>query len=257
MATGLSIGRVTDVSKSITPLNISTDGKKYLKEMAEEYIRLVTKRMETATVEAYPDAKTILDIEHPQLSLNRVRGLMGEVTDLNQSAAAAITIKSEAESLIKEVVAAASNLAISQRMKTIKGEHIEEIIKTHQITQGDEETDSDMKGSMNVGKDLYLGNDELKHVCGIYTKKRITPEAIEELRCFLEEEISEVLFFLEESLRSGEFQEIKEHIDSVRKIIDQGRIRGIIRTADELADERGKKSIDVVEICDGFTGIYQ
>jgi len=255
MAKGLSIGRVTDVSKSVTPLNISTEGKKYLKEMAEEYVRLATKRMETTTMEAHPDAKTILDIEHPQLSLNRVRGLMGEVTDLNQSAAAAITVKCEAESLIKEVVAAASNIAISQKMKTIKGEHMEEIIKTHQITQGDEDTGSGMNGSMNVGRDLYLGNDELKHVCGIYTKKRITPEAIEDLRCFLEEEINEVLFFLEESLRAGEFKEIKEHIDSVRKIIDQGRIREIIRTADELADDREKKTIDVVEICDGFMGL--
>ncbi|MDP6156999.1 MAG: hypothetical protein QF682_12820 [Candidatus Thermoplasmatota archaeon] len=251
---GLSIGRVTDVCKSVTGFNISNDGKELLKEIAEEWIRLSTKRMEEATILAYPDAKTILDPENPQLSLNRVKGIMGEMTQLNQSAAAAITIKTETESLIKELIRGAAGLALAKNMRTIKRDHISCVVDNSKIIKGNDESEaSNDVISMGIGQNLFMGNKELKHIALLYTKKRINDNAIDELREFLEEEMNETLFHLEEAMTQERYAEIKNLVQSIKMVIDQKRIRDIIRKADELADARGKKTIDVEELCDGFT----
>ena len=238
----------------MTGFNISNDGKELLKEIAEEWIRLSTKRMEEATILAYPEAKTILDPDNPQLSLNRVRGIMGEMTELNQSAAAAITIKNETESLIKELIRGAAGLALAKNMRTIKREHIRCVVDNSKIIKESDGSDpSDENISMGIGQNLFMGNRELKHIALLYTKKRINDDAIDELREFLEEEMNETIFHLEEALTGERYDEIKNLVRSVQKMIDQKRIRDIIRKADELADARGKKTIDVEEICDGFS----
>jgi len=238
----------------VTGFNISNDGKELLKEIAEEWIRISTKRMQEATILAYPDAKTILDPDNPQLSLNRVRGIMGEETELNQSAAAAITIKNETESLIKELIKGAAGLALAKNMRTIKREHIKCVTDNSKIIKEKDASDSsDDNISMGIGQNLFMGNKELKHIALLYTKKRITDNAIDELREFLEEEMNETLYLLEESLSGENYDEIKGLVGSIQKVIDQRRIKRIVMTADELADARGKKTIDVEEICDGFS----
>jgi len=254
MAKGISIGRLTDVSKSASGLNISKDAKALMKNVVEEWIRLSTRRMEQVTLDAFPDAKTILDPANPQLSLNRVRGIMGEVTELNQSAAAAITIKSEAESLIREITRDAAGIAISEDMRTIKAGHIQTVLDTSKISAEPEGVSSiETNVGMNIGRDIFMGDRELKHIISQYTRKRVSPEAVEELRTFLEEETSERLFRLEESIDENRFPEIRDLVQSVQKLIDQNRIKAIVATADELAEERGKKTIGVEEICDGFS----
>ncbi len=216
-----------------------------------------TKRMQEATKQAYPDAKTILDPDNPQLSLNRVRGIMGEVTELNQSAAAAITIKNETESLIRELIMGAAGLALAKNMRTIKREHIKCVVDNSKIIkEADESGPSDDNISMGIGQNFFLGNKELKHIALLYTKKRINDNAIDELREFLEEEMNETIFHMEEALSEERYGEIKNLVRSIQKVIDQKRIRDIIKKADELADARGKKTIDVEEICDGFSREY-
>ena len=244
---------MTDVCKTVTGFNISKDGKELLKEIAEEWIRLSTERMAEATIRTYPNAKTILDPDNPQLSLNRVRGIMGEVTELNQSAAAAITIKNETESLIKELIRGAAGLAMTKNMRTIKRDHIRCVMDNSKIIKGSDVCDApDENISVSIGQNFFVGDRELNHIALLYTKKRISDAAIDELREFLEEEMSETLFHLEEAMSEERYGEIKNLIRSIQKVIDQKRIRDIIKKADELADARGKKTIDVEEICDGF-----
>ena len=189
-----------------------------MKNVVEEWIRLSTRRMEQVTLDTFPDAKTILDPANPQLSLNRVRGIMGEVTELNQSAAAAITIKSEAESLIREITRDAAGIAVSEDMRTIKAEHIQTVLDTSKISAETEGVSSiETNVGMNIGRDIFMGDRELKHIISQYTRKRVSPEAVEELRTFLEEETSERLFHLEESIDESRFPEIRDLVQSVQK----------------------------------------
>ena len=68
--------------------------------------------------------------------------------------------------------------------------------------------------------------------------------------------MNETIFHMEEALSEERYGEIKNLVRSIQKVIDQKRIRDIIKKADELADARGKKTIDVEEICDGFSREY-
>lgn len=256
MSKGLSVGRVTDVAKGATAMNITMEAKKLIKEVTEEWIRLLTARLERETLSAFPDAKTILDPDHPQLSLNRVKGIMGNFTELNQSAAAAITVKGQAEELIREIVRDAANMAVSRNMRTVTGEHVRFILQNSKIISGDElieERPSDHP--VGLGGDMFLGDHELKHVVSLYTRRRITNDAISELRTFLEEEVNETLMRLEESLAEEDVAKVEKLVGSVRRSLDQRRIKTIITLADELCEERGKKTIDVEEICDGFSAV--
>ena len=256
MAKGLSLGRVTDVAKGATSLNIAGDAKKLLRDMAEEWIRILTAKLERETLTSFPDAKTILDVDHPQLSLNRVKGIMGDATELKQGSAAAITAKAEAEDLIREVARDSANIAVTKNMRTITGDHVKFILENSKIISGEEALkEAATDHSVNLGADMFVGDNELRHIASLYTRKRITNEAVAELRTFLEEEVNETLLRLEESLAADEVAKVERLVKSVRRSLDQRRIKAIITKAEELCEERGKKTIDVEEICDGFSAV--
>ena len=256
MAMGLSLGRVTDVAKGATSLNIAGDAKKLLRDMAEEWIRILTAKLERETLTSFPDAKTILDVDHPQLSLNRVKGIMGDATELKQGSAAAITAKAQAEDLIREVARDSANIAVTKNMRTITGDHVKFILENSKIISGEEALkEAATDHSVNLGADMFVGDNELRHIASLYTRKRITNEAVAELRTFLEEEVNETLLRLEESLAADEVAKVERLVKSVRRSLDQRRIKAIITKAEELCEERGKKTIDVEEICDGFSAV--
>lgn len=233
----LSLGRITEMSKTVTHLNLSDDAKKTLQKIGEQQIETTTKELERTTLEAFPDAKTLLSVEEPQLSLNRVKGIMVGHTDLKQSAAAQIVAKSAAENSIKAMVSAADGVARSENMKTIMTKHLD-IVASSMLN--------------GVGSSSYLTDNSLVPLVSQYSEMCFSTEAITELRTYIEEELEELLTGLEAGFEERKFKQIVTMVNRIKLLINQRRLKKIVLEADRLARERGKDIVGVEEICDAF-----
>jgi histone H3/H4 len=225
------------MSKTVTHLNLSDDAKKALQKIGEQQIETTTKELERTTLEAFPDAKTLLSVEEPQLSLNRVKGIMGGHTDLKQSAAAQIVAKSAAENSIKAMVSAADGVARAENMKTIMAKHLEAVAS------------SMLNG---VGSTSYFTNNSLAPLVSQYSDMCFSAEAVTELRSFVEEELEELLTGLEDGFEERKFKQIATMVNRIKLLINQRNLKKIVLEAESLARERGKDIVDVEEICDAF-----
>lgn len=184
MAKGLSKGRITNIARSLTSLNVSSDFKKYLKERAEERIREITEMlMEMASEET----KTIPDV-NPHLSMNRVKKLMGECTGMRIGSSAAVRAKEEAEKLIKKLVVLGERRALENGTKTL-------------MLRFMDEDDGVREGCIT--------DDNLMKMIKCYTDKDIMADAVSELRLYLEEEAEEKVFTLEKRFRGASGKELK------------------------------------------------
>ena len=74
-AEGLSLNRIGNISKNHTSLNVSQDFKEQVKRILETEIRQMTKELDRQVRSLAPDSKSLLNLETPQLSLHRVKGL--------------------------------------------------------------------------------------------------------------------------------------------------------------------------------------
>jgi len=233
MPSELSVGRITNIAKTITTLNVSKDFKIYLKERAEKRIKKLTRMMEEQTLAESPDAKTIADI-HPHLSSNRVKNIMMMHSDMRIGASAVARAKEEAEKEIRELVKIGEQKSLANNAKTLMERFMDE------------------EDEVTV-KDKYVDDANLTRLISCYTDKGIRAQAITELRLFLEEEMDELVTALVNNIRDGrERKEILEMLKDIGNIVDQARIKRIITSADQKVNDRGKEFITVAEIIDSF-----
>ena len=235
MADELSVGRITNIAKTITTLNISKDFKGFLKEKAEEHIRESTLVMKSQTLNDSPEAKTLADI-NPHLSNNRVKEVMMKYEKNMRIGSSAVNrARVEAEKVIRKIVKIGEKHALQNNNKTLMRRHLEEIEDEAVIA------------------DKYVDDIALIRIAKCYTKREIRSEGITELRLYLENEMEELILGLENGIRSNmNFQELKEIMLKLQDTIDQVRIKNILLKADNLAKDRKKEIIGVNEIVDSF-----
>ena len=111
---------------------ISGDVKEKLVTLLEERLIEIGREMESKTLEADPDRKTLGDPVRTRLGFNRTRGMMidnvGRVDSVG--AAAVVSANEQLESYLRTLLGSAANLAAADRMNTIKPRHLQKAIES-------------------------------------------------------------------------------------------------------------------------------
>jgi histone H3/H4 len=248
-AEGLSVNRVGNISKSHTSLNVSQDFKECVKEIIEGDIRQMTIEMERKVKTEVPDSKSLLNLDSPQLSLHRVKGIMQQDTGLKVGTEAAINIKVFCERRIREITQKAESNAKDEGLSTIKKRHIPQSFGTVEDVADEEK--KDMSVSEGIQEE-FLIHDRLRSMLRQYSGMKIDPDAMEEIGYWMEDIIEQEILNIETSFKGKEAKALLESYNRISGLLSQLTIKKVLKNAEDLAHERKKRSITIVEISDAF-----
>lgn len=250
MSAGLSQNRIGNISKHYTTLNVSGDFKQELKKILEEDIARRTKEIESRVLTEQPDTKTLLNLDHPQLSLHRVKGVMQERTKLTIGTEIATVVKDYAEKRIRDLTIAGERAAREEGLSTIKKRHLPQSEVVEEA--GDEEGPQEDSAPPASG---YLYNDSIKALCGMYCKMKLDQEAVDEVRFRIEDDVESEMLNISRAFKQKDSKELLDTYERISGFISQIRIKHVLLSAEELARERGRRSIAVEDVSDAFTRV--
>ncbi len=262
MSPGLSEYRIGNIAKTVTSLNLSKDAKKLLKRTIEEEMVTQVKQMEQKVLATDPETKTLLDLDSPQLSLNRVKGIMSDHTELKASSEAAITLKAKAEARVRQLTQVGESKAMGENMRTIKARHLP--IASGPAEEDSEDADGETAEGIqcpepvsDVGYSgmLPLGLDSIRLLIKEETGMKADQEACVEMREFVLDELDTCVIRMEERLSSRDKQAISDEFESIKAVVALSKLRRMAKEAGRLASERDRKSIGMEEIADSFDSI--
>ncbi len=244
VATGLGIGH-----------RISGDVKEQLVELLEERLKEITREMETRTLDAEPERKTLGDPNRTRLGFNRTRGMMIENVLRVESvgAAAVVSANEQLEAYLRTLLGSAANLAAADRMNTIKPRHLEKALDAmghggpseeavDALTPSEPERDA-------VGEALgdstgVLTPQTLRQMARSFANgKRIDDEAIEELILMFYDHVGDVQSEMKNGLLGGDPSNFIQKLDRLQSLFMLGWMRNMLKRACSNADAAGSKVV--------------
>ena len=252
MAKPYSTSHIGFVSSGFTEMRLSGAVKEKLVEMLVAEIDKMVPAMESATLSATPDKKTLDDTNRTRLNYNRTRELMIErLTDLESVGSEAVQAGIEhLETYLKKVLNSAESAAAKDRVNTIKPRHISQI-KTPQeneeSTQIIEEEDEDILDGQISGS--ALTPSVIRKMSRSFAGMSVTDAAIEELLLWYYEVVDEVGQNIREHAQLGSNPAaFIDAIDKMKDLMMLGWIRRMLVRAAESAEDRGYKKIDIEQL---------
>ena len=252
MAKPYSTSHIGFVSSGFTDMRLSGAVKEKLVEMLVAEIDKMVPAMESATLSATPDKKTLDDTNRTRLNYNRTRELMIErLTDLESVGSEAVQAGIEhLETYLKKVLNSAESAAAKDRVNTIKPRHISQL-KTHQeneeSTQIIEEEDEDILDGQISGS--ALTPSVIRKMSRSFAGMSVTDAAIEELLLWYYEVVDEVGQNIREHAQLGSNPAaFIDAIDKMKDLMMLGWIRRMLVRAAESAEDRGYKKIDIEQL---------
>ena len=252
MAKPYSTSHIGFVSSGFTDMRLSGAVKEKLVEMLIAEIDKMVPAMESATLSATPDKKTLDDTNRTRLNYNRTRELMIErLTDLESVGSEAVQAGIEhLETYLKKVLDSAESAAAKDRVNTIKPRHISQI-KTPQeneeSTQIIEEEDEDILDGQISGS--ALTPSVIRKMSRSFAGMSVTDAAIEELLLWYYEVVDEVGQNIREHAQLGSNPAaFIDAIDKMKDLMMLGWIRRMLVRAAESAEDRGYKKIDIEQL---------
>ena len=252
MAKPYSTSHIGFVSSGFTDMRLSGAVKEKLVEMLVAEIDKMVPAMESATLSATPDKKTLDDTNRTRLNYNRTRELMIErLTDLESVGSEAVQAGIEhLETYLKKVLNSAELAAAKDRVNTIKPRHISQI-KTPQeneeSTQIIEEEDDDILDGQISGS--ALTPSVIRKMSRSFAGMSVTDAAIEELLLWYYEVVDEVGQNIREHAQLGSNPAaFIDAIDKMKDLMMLGWIRRMLVRAAESAEDRGYKKIDIEQL---------
>ena len=252
MAKPYSTSHIGFVSSGFTDMRLSGAVKEKLVEMLVAEIDKMVPAMESATLSATPDKKTLDDTNRTRLNYNRTRELMIErLTDLESVGSEAVQAGIEhLETYLKKVLNSAESAAAKDRVNTIKPRHISQL-KTPQeneeSTQIIEEEDDDILDGQISGS--ALTPSVIRKMSRSFAGMSVTDAAIEELLLWYYEVVDEVGQNIREHAQLGSNPAaFIDAIDKMKDLMMLGWIRRMLVRAAESAEDRGYKKIDIEQL---------
>tara|TARA_B100000575_G_scaffold92740_1_gene73853 strand:- start:2600 stop:3379 length:780 start_codon:yes stop_codon:yes gene_type:complete len=252
MAKPYSTSHIGFVSSGFTDMRLSGAVKEKLVEMLVAEIDKMVPAMESATLSATPDKKTLDDTNRTRLNYNRTRELMIErLTDLESVGSEAVQAGIEhLETYLKKVLNSAESAATKDRVNTIKPRHISQL-KTPQeneeSTQIIEEEDEDILDGQISGS--ALTPSVIRKMSRSFAGMSVTDAAIEELLLWYYEVVDEVGQNIREHAQLGSNPAaFIDAIDKMKDLMMLGWIRRMLVRAAESAEDRGYKKIDIEQL---------
>lgn len=252
MAKPYSTSHIGFVSSGFTDMRLSGAVKEKLVEMLVAEIDKMVPAMESATLSATPDKKTLDDTNRTRLNYNRTRELMIErLTDLESVGSEAVQAGIEhLETYLKKVLNSAESAAAKDRVNTIKPRHISQL-KTQQeneeSTQIIEEEDEDILDGQISGS--ALTPSVIRKMSRSFAGMSVTDAAIEELLLWYYEVVDEVGQNIREHAQLGSNPAaFIDAIDKMKDLMMLGWIRRMLVRAAESAEDRGYKKIDIEQL---------
>ncbi len=254
MAKPYSSSHIGFVSSGFTEMRLSGAVKEQLVEMLVAEIERMVPAMESATLSATPDKKTLDDTNRTRLNYNRTRELMIErLSDLESVGSEAVQAGIEhLETYLKRTLNNAEMAASKDRVSTIKPRHIQAAAPV-QTAESDEHETVEAEVEEDVLEGQVSGSAltpmALRKMARSFAGMPITDGAVEELLLWYYEVVDETGQNIREHAQLG--SNPAGFIDSLDKMTDLmmlGWIRRMLVRAGKDAEERGYKRIDVEQL---------
>ena len=253
MAKPYSSSHIGFVSSGFTEMRLSGAVKEQLVEMLVAEIERMVPAMESATLSATPDKKTLDDTNRTRLNYNRTRELMIErLSDLESVGSAADQARIEhLETYLKRTLNSAEMAAAKDRVSTIKPRHIQ---ATAPVV---DEVSSEMAPPEEVEEDVLEGQVSgsaltpmaLRKMARSFAGMPITDGAVEELLLWYYEVVDETGQNIREHAQLGSNPAgFIDSLDKMKDLMMLGWIRRMLVRAGKDAQERGYKRIDVEQL---------
>ena len=255
MAKPYSSSHIGFVSSGFTEMRLSGAVKEQLVEMLVAEIDRMVPAMESATLSATPDKKTLDDTNRTRLNYNRTRELMIErLSDLESVGSEAVQAGIEhLETYLKRTLNSAEMAAAKDRVSTIKPRHIQ---ATAPVPVTDE-VNSEMAPPEEVEEDVLEGQVSgsaltpmsLRKMARSFAGMPITDGAVEELLLWYYEVVDETGQNIREHAQLGSNPAgFIDSLDKMKDLMMLGWIRRMLVRAGKDAQERGYKRIDVEQL---------
>ena len=254
MAKPYSSSHIGFVSSGFTEMRLSGAVKEQLVEMLVAEIDKMVPAMESATLAATPDKKTLDDTNRTRLNYNRTRELMIErLSDLESVGSQAVQAGIEhLETYLKRVLNNAEMAAAKDRVSTIKPRHIqitstvESDAQTEETTSAEEVEEDVLEGQISGSALTPLA---LRRMAKSFAGMQITDAAVEELLLWYYEVVDETGQNIREHAQLGGNPAVFiESLDRMKDLMMLGWMRRMLVRAGKDAEERGYKRIDVEQL---------
>ncbi len=253
MAKPYSSSHIGFVSSGFTEMRLSGAVKEQLVEMLVAEIERMVPAMESATLSATPDKKTLDDTNRTRLNYNRTRELMIErLSDLESVGSEAVQAGIEhLETYLKRTLNSAEMAAAKDRVSTIKPRHIQATAPVF------DEVCSEMAPPEEVEEDVLEGQVSgsaltpmaLRKMARSFAGMPITDGAVEELLLWYYEVVDETGQNIREHAQLGSNPAgFIDSLDKMKDLMMLGWIRRMLVRAGKDAQERGYKRIDVEQL---------
>ena len=254
MAKPYSSSHIGFVSSGFTEMRLSGAVKEQLVEMLVAEIDRMVPAMESATLSANPDKKTLDDTNRTRLNYNRTRELMIErLSDLESVGSEAVQAGIEhLETYLKRILNSAEMAAAKDRVNTIKPRHIQ--VST---TPQSEESSEEISQAEEIEEDVLEGQVSgsaltpmaLRKMARSFAGMPITDAAVEELLLWYYEVVDETGQSIREHAQLGGNPAVFiESLDRMKDLMMLGWMRRMLVRAGKDAEERGYKRIDVEQL---------
>ena len=254
MAKPYSSSHIGFVSSGFTEMRLSGAVKEQLVEMLVAEIERMVPAMESATLSATPDKKTLDDTNRTRLNYNRTRELMIErLSDLESVGSEAVQAGIEhLETYLKRTLNNAEMAASKDRVSTIKPRHIQAAAPV-QTAESDEHETVEAEVEEDVLEGQVSGSAltpmALRKMARSFAGMPITDGAVEELLLWYYEVVDETGQNIREHAQLGSNPAgFIDSLDKMKDLMMLGWIRRMLVRAGKDAEERGYKRIDVEQL---------
>ena len=254
MAKPYSSSHIGFVSSGFTEMRLAGAVKEQLVEMLVAEIERMVPMMESATLAATPDKKTLDDTNRTRLNYNRTRELMIErLSDLESVGSEAVQAGIEhLETYLKRTLNGAEMAAAKDRVSTIKPRHLQSAAPV-QTTESDDQVGDEIEAEEDVLEGQVSGSAltpmVIRKLAKSFAGMAITDAAIEELLLWYYEIVDETGHNIREHAQLGSNPAgFIDSLDKMKDLMMLGWIRRMLARAGADAEERGYKRIDVEQL---------
>jgi len=254
MAKPYSSSHIGFVSSGFTEMRLAGAVKEQLVEMLVAEIDRMVPAMESATLSATPDKKTLDDTNRTRLNYNRTRELMIErLSDLESVGSEAVQAGIEhLETYLKRTLNTAEMAASKDRVSTIKPRHLQSAAPTPTTeSEGQEVIEAEVEEDVLEGQvsGSALTPMALRKMARSFAGMPITDGAVEELLLWYYEVVDETGQNIREHAQLGSNPAgFIDSLDKMKDLMMLGWIRRMLVRAGKDAEERGYKRIDVEQL---------
>jgi len=251
MAKPYSPSHIGAVASSFTEMRLAGAVKQQLvEELVAEIDRMVPS-MESATLIATPEKKTLDDTNRTRLNYNRTRELMIErLSDLESVGSEAVQAGIEhLESHLKRILNTAEMSAAKDRVATIKPRHLKIIVSepSEEAETVESEPEEDLLEGQVSGS--ALTPMALRKMARSFAGMPITDAAVEELLLLYYDVVDETGHSIREHAQlGGNPSGFIESLDRMKDLMMLGWMRRMLKRAGIDAEERGYKRIDIEQL---------